>query len=86
MATGTTALAPSRPHSHPRRTVSKRVGWAHPALTDMATADWDQLISTLTIPHQTQRATGLYIRRGGPPPASQSAGTRPRSASPSRPC
>ena len=41
--------------------------WAHPALTGVPAAGWDQLVSTLTIARQAQRHTDLYIRRGGPP-------------------
>ena len=51
-------------------------GWAHPALTGLATADWDQLISTLATAHQAQRHAALYIRRGGPP-TRKPAGGRP---------
>ena len=54
----------------------ERTGWAHPALTGLATADWDQLISTLATAHQAQRHAALYIRRGGPP-ARKPAGGHP---------
>jgi hypothetical protein len=54
----------------------ERTGWAHPALTGLATADWDQLISTLATAHQARRHAALYIRRGGPP-ARKPAGGHP---------
>jgi hypothetical protein len=51
-------------------------GWAHPALTGMTPAAWDQLIATLAIPHQIQHDVGLHLRRGGPP-ARKPAGGHP---------
>jgi hypothetical protein len=55
----------------------ERIGWAHPALTGLATADWDQLISTLATAHQAQRHAALYIRRGGPPTRKPAGGHPP---------
>ena len=55
----------------------ERTGWAHPALTGLATADWDQLISTLATAHQAQRHAALYIRRGGPPTRKPAGGHPP---------
>ncbi|MGO9080536.1 MAG: hypothetical protein ACLQDY_16080 [Streptosporangiaceae bacterium] len=42
-----------------------------------APADWDQLISTLTLAYQAQRHTALYIRRGGPPTRKPAGGHPP---------
>ena len=55
----------------------ERTGWAHPALTGLATADWDQLVSTLATAHQAQRHAALYIRRGGPPTRKPAGGHPP---------
>jgi hypothetical protein len=44
----------------------ERPGWAHPALTGMTAAGWDQLTTALAIPYQAQREAGLHIARGGP--------------------
>ena len=44
----------------------ERPGWAHPALTGMTAAGWDQLTAALAIPYQAQREAGLHIARGGP--------------------
>jgi transposase len=59
---------PSRGPEHPE--------WAHPALTGMTPAAWDQLLTTLAIPHQIQHDITLHLRReatrkpsGGHPPA-----------------
>jgi transposase len=54
----------------------ERADWAHPALTGLATTEWDQLIGTLTTPHQLQREAALYVARGGPP-ARRPAGGHP---------
>jgi hypothetical protein len=62
-------LRPERPApAPPPRPLSRepeRARWAHPALTGLDDAEWDQLISTLRIPWQAQREAGLYIARGG---------------------
>ena len=50
---------PAREPEHP--------GWAHPALTGLTAAQWDQLTAALATPHQAQREAALYIARGGPP-------------------
>jgi hypothetical protein len=56
------APAPPAPAREP-----ERPDWAHPALTGLATPDWNQMISALAVPCQAQRDAELYIRRGGPP-------------------
>jgi hypothetical protein len=71
-------LRPEPPAQLPPPRVSRapeRAGWAHPALTGMTTASWDQLISTLTIPHQIQHDIGLHISRG--PATRKPAGGHP---------
>ena len=57
--------APPLPPRPPARE-PERPDWAHPALTGMTSADWNQLIATLTVPYQAQRDAERYIRRGGP--------------------
>jgi transposase len=59
---------PARGPEHPE--------WAHPALTGMPAAAWDQLTAALAIPHQIQHDISLHLRRpatrrpsGGHPPA-----------------
>ena len=69
------ALPPPPPPSSPRG--PERSSWAHPALTGLTSTQWDQLISTLTITHQAQRHTRLYIRRGGPPTRKPAGGHPP---------
>jgi hypothetical protein len=59
------APPPPSPPRSPRG--PERSDWAHPALTGLTTTEWDQLIHTLTITHQAQRHTRLYLRRGGQP-------------------
>jgi Rhodopirellula transposase DDE domain/Helix-turn-helix of DDE superfamily endonuclease len=51
--------------------------WAHPALTGLDPAAWDQLITTLTLPCQLHHDTQLYLRRGGPPTRKPSSGHPP---------
>jgi hypothetical protein len=58
--------APPPPPRPPARE-PERAGWAHPALTGLDTAAWNQMTSTLTVPYQAQRDAELYVRRGGPP-------------------
>ena len=50
----------------PRPGRGERPGWAHPALTGMTAARWDQLTAALAVPYQAQREAGLHIARGGP--------------------
>ena len=69
------AQPPPPPPSSPRG--PERSSWAHPALTGLTSTQWDQLISTLTITHQAQRHTRLYIRRGGPPTRKPAGGHQP---------
>jgi transposase len=52
---------PARPSRGP-----EHAEWAHPALTGMTAADWDQMVSALAIPHQIQHDIGLHFSRGGP--------------------
>ena len=75
--------APPPPPRPPARE-PERPGWAHPALTGLTAAQWDQLIAALATPYQAQREAVLYIARGARPPASLPSGTRPHSPSPSR--
>ncbi len=63
------ALPPPRPSRPP-----VPPGWAHPALTGMTATSWNQLISTLAIPHQIQHDIGLHLRRGGPATRKPSGG------------
>ena len=58
--------APPPPPRPPARE-PERPGWAHPALTGLTAAQWNQLITALATPYQAQRDAALYIRRGGPP-------------------
>jgi hypothetical protein len=51
--------------------------WAHPALTGMTPAAWNQLISTLAIPHQIQHDIGLHLRRNGKATRKPSGGHPP---------
>jgi Rhodopirellula transposase DDE domain len=44
----------------------ERPGWAHPALTGMPDAEWDQLTTALALPYQAQREAEMHIARGGP--------------------
>jgi hypothetical protein len=67
--------APPPPPRPPSRE-PERAGWAHPSLTGLDDAEWDQLVSALEIPYHAQREAGLYIARGGPP-ARKPAGGHP---------
>jgi hypothetical protein len=58
--------APPPPPRPPARQ-PERPDWAHPALTGLDTAAWNQMISALTIPYQARRDADLYVARGGPP-------------------
>jgi hypothetical protein len=68
--------APPPPPRPPARE-PERAGWAHPALTGLDTAAWNQMISTLTVPYQAQRDAELYVRRGGPPRRKPAGGHPP---------
>lgn len=68
-------LAPPPPPRPPSRE-PERAGWAHPSLTGLDDAEWDQLISALEIRYHAQREAGRYIARGGPP-ARKPAGGHP---------
>jgi Rhodopirellula transposase DDE domain len=57
--------APAQPPL-PRPGRGDRPGWAHPALTGMPAADWDQLTTALALPYQAQREAEMHIARGGP--------------------
>ena len=58
--------APPLPLRPPAREPG-RPGWAHPALTGLQTAEWDELIAALATPYQAQREAALYIARRGQP-------------------
>src|SRR5262249_35177713 len=68
--------APPAPPPLPRPPAREpeRAAWAHPALTGLTTAEWDQLIATLTAPCQPQREAAPYIARGGPPTRNPAGG------------
>jgi Rhodopirellula transposase DDE domain len=69
-----TRRAPSKP---PVRT-SERPAWAHPALTGMPAAHWDQLVAGLT----TTRARGQEAPIPGPAPKPLHPGGRPQALAP----
>src|SRR5271170_5483260 len=50
--------APLPPPRPPARE-PERAGWAHPALTGLSAAQWDQLIAALSTPYQAQREATL---------------------------
>jgi len=54
------------PPPQPRPGRGERPGWAHPALTGMPAAEWDQLTTALALPYQAQREAEMHIARGGP--------------------
>jgi len=54
------------PPAQPRPGRGERPGWAHPALTGMPAAEWDQLTTALALPYQAQREAERHIARGGP--------------------
>ncbi len=54
------------PPPRPRPGRGERPGWAHPALTGMPAAEWDQLTTALALPYQAQREAEMHIARGGP--------------------
>ena len=60
-----TPPAPPPPPA-PRPGRGERPGWAHPALTGMPAAEWDQLTTALALPYQAQREAEMHIARGGP--------------------
>ncbi len=68
--------APPPPPRPPARE-PERAGWAHPALTGLSAAQWDQLIDALSTPYQAQREAALYIARGGPPTRKPAGGHQP---------
>ena len=68
--------APLPPPRPPARE-PERAGWAHPALTGLSAAQWDQLIAALSTPYQAQREAALYIARGGPPTRKPAGGHPP---------
>ncbi len=57
--------APPQPPA-PRPGRGQRPGWAHPALTGMTAAGWDQLTTALALPYQAQGEAEMHIARGGP--------------------
>ena len=74
-------LRPEHPAPPPtpraRAREPERAGWAHPALTGLTTAQWDQLIRGLQVPYQAQRDAALHTARGGPPTRKPSGGHPP---------
>jgi len=68
--------APPPPPAPPARE-PEHPGWARPVLTGLTPAAWDQLITTLTLPHQLRHDTELYLRRGGPPTRKPGGGHPP---------
>jgi transposase len=54
------------PPPEPRPGRGERPGWAHPCLTGMTAAGWDQLTAALALPYQAQREAEMHIARGGP--------------------
>jgi hypothetical protein len=73
-------LAPQPPAPLPPAAPARQPaipGWAHPALTGLDPATWDQLITTLTVPHHIQHDTGLWLHRGGPPTRKPAGGHPP---------
>ena len=54
------------PPPAPRPGRGERPGWAHPCLTGMTAAGWDQLTAALALPYQAQREAEMHIARGGP--------------------
>ena len=65
------------PPPRPPAREPERAGWAHPALTGLTTAQWDQLIRGLQVPYQAQRDAALHLTRGGPPTRKPSGGHPP---------
>jgi len=65
------------PPPRPPAREAERAGWAHPALTSLTTAQWDQLIRGLQAPYQAQRDAALHIARGGPPTRKPAGGHPP---------
>jgi hypothetical protein len=65
------------PPPRPPAREPERAGWAHPALTGLTTAQWDQLIRGLRVPYQSQRDAALHAARGGPPGRRPSGGHPP---------
>ena len=58
---------PAPPHEPaPRPGRGERPSWAHPCLTGMTAAAWDQLTTALTVPCQAQREAEMHLARGGP--------------------
>ena len=67
---------PPPPPRHPARD-PERASWAHPALTGLTTAQWNQLIRGLQVPHQAPRDAALHTARGGPPTRKPAGGHPP---------
>jgi hypothetical protein len=57
---------PAPPPPRPPAREPERPSWAQPALTDLSSSRWDQLITALSTPYQAQHEAALYIARGGP--------------------
>ena len=54
------------PPPAPRPGRGERPGWAHPCLTGITAAAWDQPTAALALPYQAQREAEMHIARGGP--------------------
>ncbi len=54
------------PPPAPRPGRGERPGWAHPCLTGMTAARWEQLTTALALPCQAQHEAETHIARGGP--------------------
>ena len=65
--------APAQPPA-PRPGRGERPGWAHPCLTGMTAAGWDQLTTALALRYQAQREAEMHIARGGPATRRRSGG------------
>jgi hypothetical protein len=55
----------------------ERADWAHPVLTGLSIAEWEQMLAVLAAPYQAQRDSDLRTRRGGPPTRKPAGGHPP---------
>jgi transposase len=74
-------LAPSPPALLPPPTPPARgpehPEWAHPALTGMTTTAWQQMLTTLAIPHQIRAEAARHLRRRSPATRAPAGGHPP---------
>ncbi len=68
--------APPPPAPQPSRG-PERPDWAHPALTGLSIAAWEELVATLTVPYRIQHESEALARRGGGPPSRRPGGGHP---------